>query len=68
MTALPTPGGTTPRTPLVEVRDLSIHFRTGSGEVQVTNQVSFQLRAGERVGVVGESGCGNTVSWSPATF
>ena len=33
-------------TPLLEVRDLSIHFRTGSGEVQVTNQVSFQLRAG----------------------
>ena len=49
-------------TPLLEVRDVSIHFRTGAGEVQVTNQVSFNLRPGERVGVVGESGCGKTVT------
>jgi len=49
-------------TPLLEVRDLSIRFRTGAGEVQVTDSVSFALRAGERVGVVGESGCGKTVT------
>jgi len=48
--------------PLLEVRDLCIHFRTGSGELQVTNDVSFRLDAGERVGVVGESGCGKTVT------
>ena len=63
-TQAPNALGNTPEraAPLLEVRDLSIHFRTGSGEVQVTNQVSFQLRAGERVGVVGESGCGKTVT------
>ena len=48
--------------PLLEVRGLSIHFRTGGGELQVTNDVSFQLQPGERVGVVGESGCGKTVT------
>jgi len=46
----------------MEVRDLCIHFATEGGEVQVTNQVSFTLNAGERVGVVGESGCGKTVT------
>ena len=48
--------------PLLEVRGLSIHFRTGGGELQVTNDVSFRLQPGERVGVVGESGCGKTVT------
>ncbi|HWS76684.1 MAG TPA: ABC transporter ATP-binding protein, partial [Quisquiliibacterium sp.] len=48
--------------PLLDVRGLSIHFRTGGGELQVTNDVSFRLQPGERVGVVGESGCGKTVT------
>jgi len=49
-------------TPLLEVRGLGIHFRTEAGEVQATRDVSFAVRAGERVGIVGESGCGKTVT------
>lgn len=48
--------------PLLEVRDLCVHFRTGVGEIQVTKEVAFRIEAGERVGVVGESGCGKTVT------
>jgi peptide/nickel transport system ATP-binding protein len=47
---------------LLTVRDLNIFFRTGSGEVQATRDISFSVRPGERVGVVGESGCGKTVT------
>lgn len=48
--------------PLLDVRDLGIAFRTGSGMVQVTRDVSFSIAAGEAVGLVGESGCGKTVT------
>ncbi|MFO1084269.1 MAG: ABC transporter ATP-binding protein [Reyranellaceae bacterium] len=48
--------------PLLDVRGLGIHFRTEAGEVQATRDVTFAVRAGERVGIVGESGCGKTVT------
>ena len=48
--------------PLLDVRGLGIFFRTGTGEVQATRDVSFTLKAGERLGIVGESGCGKTVT------
>ena len=48
--------------PLLDVRGLGIFFRIGAGEVQATRDVSFQLKAGERLGIVGESGCGKTVT------
>jgi peptide/nickel transport system ATP-binding protein len=48
--------------PLLDVRGLGIFFRTSAGEVQATRDVSFQLKAGERLGIVGESGCGKTVT------
>lgn len=57
-----TEDATLDRAPLLDVRDMSLYFRSGEGEVQVTQEVSFQLRAGERLGVVGESGCGKTVT------
>ena len=47
---------------MLEVRDLSISFRTGSGRVSVTRGLNFKIAAGERLGVVGESGCGKTVT------
>ncbi|MFT3801065.1 MAG: ABC transporter ATP-binding protein [Burkholderiaceae bacterium] len=48
--------------PLLSVENLSIHFRTQAGEVQATRDVSFAVQPGERVGIVGESGCGKTVT------
>jgi peptide/nickel transport system ATP-binding protein len=48
--------------PLLDVRGLGIFFHTSAGEVQATRDVSFQLKAGERLGIVGESGCGKTVT------
>jgi oligopeptide/dipeptide ABC transporter ATP-binding protein len=49
-------------TPLLEVRDLQTHYVTFGGEriVKAVDGVSFALREGETLGVVGESGCGKT--------
>ncbi len=52
----------TAATPLLSVQDLSIHFKGVDREVQATRGIDFTLRAGERVGIVGESGCGKTVT------
>ena len=45
---------------LLEVRDLAMHFQVGSGWVRAVDGVSFELRRGETMGIVGESGCGKT--------
>ncbi|MGQ4274632.1 ABC transporter ATP-binding protein [Terrihabitans sp. B22-R8] len=54
--------GAAPSAPLLDVRDLAISFRNGRNAVQVTRDVSFQIQPGEIVGLVGESGCGKTVT------
>jgi peptide/nickel transport system ATP-binding protein len=46
--------------PLLDVRDLRIAYTTRAGEAIVVPGVSFQLRAGEALGLVGESGCGKS--------
>ncbi len=48
--------------PLLTVRDLTIAFKTSFGELPVTRKVAFSIGRGERVGLVGESGCGKTVT------
>jgi peptide/nickel transport system ATP-binding protein len=48
--------------PLLAVRDLVVHFRTGAGTVQAVDGVSFDVGRGETVAVVGESGCGKSVT------
>ena len=53
---------TGPSSALLEVRDLSIEFDTDAGPVRVVDNVSFDVGAGKIVGLVGESGCGKTVS------
>ena len=48
--------------PLLEVNNLETHFRTRSGTIKAVNNVTFDIEAGEVLGVVGESGCGKSVT------
>ncbi|MFP3869687.1 MAG: ABC transporter ATP-binding protein [Syntrophobacteria bacterium] len=48
--------------PLLQVLDLKIHFATEHGLARAVDGVSFRVRKGETVCLVGESGCGKTVS------
>ena len=50
------------RKPLLAVEDLRVAFRTEEGVVQAVDGVSFQLDAGEVLAIVGESGCGKSVT------
>ncbi len=47
---------------LLEVRNLVKHFPVGKGAVRAVDDVSFTLRRGETLGLVGESGCGKTTT------
>ena len=47
---------------LLEVKDLKTHFFTMDGVVKAVDGVSYDLEEGETLGLVGESGCGKSVS------
>ena len=48
--------------PLLEVDALSVSFATDAGRARVVEDVSFAIRPGQTVGLVGESGCGKSVT------
>jgi peptide/nickel transport system ATP-binding protein len=47
---------------LLSVRGLGIRFKTSQGEWQATRKIDFDIAPGERIGIVGESGCGKTIT------
>jgi oligopeptide transport system ATP-binding protein len=48
--------------PLLEVRNLKVQFNTLEGVVHAVNGVSLQVQGGQTMGIVGESGCGKSVT------
>ena len=48
--------------PLIQVRDLKTYFRTTDGAAKAVDGVSFDIRKGETFALVGESGCGKSVT------
>ncbi|UTV28796.1 ABC transporter ATP-binding protein [Photobacterium atrarenae] len=50
------------QTPLLSVENLTVEFKTDKGTVRAINGVNFKVMPGETVAIVGESGCGKSVS------
>ena len=48
--------------PLLQVEDLQVEFRTRAGTVPVIRELSLSVAAGETLGIVGESGCGKSMT------
>jgi oligopeptide/dipeptide ABC transporter ATP-binding protein len=55
-------GPAAPAAPILEIENLQTHFFTASGVVRAVDGVSYSVGPGETLGVVGESGCGKSVT------
>jgi len=49
-------------TPILEIRNLAISFDTEEGEIPAVNDVSLKVFPGKTLGLVGETGCGKSVT------
>jgi len=58
--AQPLPPIATPAKPLLSLQDVHTHYRSRNGVVHAVKGASFDIAAGESVGLVGESGCGKS--------
>ncbi len=47
---------------LLSIKDLQTHFFTDEGEIKAVDKVSFDVKKGKTLGVVGESGCGKSIT------
>jgi oligopeptide/dipeptide ABC transporter ATP-binding protein len=61
-TTRPHPPATGTRQPILEVRHLITRFRTDDGVVTAVDDISFDVYPGDALAIVGESGCGKTVT------
>ena len=49
-------------TNLLEVKDLRVYYETPGGDVLAVDSIDFELKEGETLGLVGESGCGKSTA------
>ncbi|RPH56491.1 MAG: ABC transporter ATP-binding protein, partial [Chloroflexi bacterium] len=55
--------------PILSVKNLAVTYKTRKGEVDAVRDVTFDIRRGENLGLVGESGCGkSTVAYAMVNF
>ena len=48
--------------PVLSIQDLVVEFKTEAGLIRALDGVSFEVQEGEALGIVGESGCGKSVT------
>jgi peptide/nickel transport system ATP-binding protein len=58
-----------PSTPVLKLEDVAVAYKVRGGEIEAVQNVSFEIKRGETLGIVGESGCGkSTVAWAVLNF
>ncbi len=60
--SMPTPMQTSPAKPLLEVKNLGVRLQTQRGPADAVRDINFSLARGETLGLIGESGCGKSIT------